>query len=93
MGLLPITLVKSWLAYVVYVSSSERTKLSPRSIMCVFLGYGVEHKGYRCYDPSTRRLYVSRHVSFLEDLPFFAHYRKPGELPPPDQYEITFLDL
>ncbi|XP_059454959.1 uncharacterized protein LOC132185165 [Corylus avellana] len=44
----------------------ERTKLEPRSRLCCFLGYGVEHKGYRCYDPVSRRLRISRHVVFWE---------------------------
>jgi hypothetical protein len=42
-------------------------KLSPRSIRCVFLGYSVDHKGYRCLDLLTNRLIVSQHVLFDED--------------------------
>lgn len=50
----------------------ERSKLSSRSAICVFLGYGEGQKGYRCFDPITQKLYVSRHVVFLEHIPFFS---------------------
>jgi hypothetical protein len=40
----------------------ERTKLEPRSRLCCFLGYGIEHK----YDPISKRLHISRHVTFWE---------------------------
>lgn len=50
----------------VLLQPHERTKLEPRARMCCFLGYGIEHKGYRCWDPLSRRLRVSRHVVFWE---------------------------
>jgi hypothetical protein len=51
----------------------ERSKLSSRSAICVFLGYGEGKKGYRCFDPITQKLYVSRHVVFLEHIPFIFY--------------------
>ena len=50
----------------------ERSKLTSRSALCVFLGYGEGQKGYRCFDPIHKKLYVSRHVVFLEHIPFFS---------------------
>jgi hypothetical protein len=50
----------------------ERSKLSSRSTICVFLGYDEGKKRYRCFDPITHKLYMSRHVVFLEYIPFFS---------------------
>ena len=50
----------------------ERNKLGSKSAICVFLGYGIGQKGYRCYDPVSQKLYVSRHVTFLEHIPFYS---------------------
>jgi hypothetical protein len=50
----------------------ERSKLSSRSAICVFLGYSEGKKGYCCFDPITQKLYVYRHVVFLEHIPFFS---------------------
>lgn len=48
----------------------DHTKLSVRSLLCVFLGYGVQPKMNRCYHPETGHLFISRHV-FLEKLPYY----------------------
>lgn len=42
------------------------SKLHPKSLSCVFLGYSLNHSGYRCLDPTTNRVYISRHVTFHE---------------------------
>ena len=41
-------------------------KLQPRSTLCVFLGYSISHKGYKCFHIPTGRTYISRDVIFLE---------------------------
>lgn len=41
-------------------------KLEPRSKKCVFLGYSLNYKGYKCLDYTTGRAYLSRHVVFDE---------------------------
>ncbi|KAJ3708372.1 hypothetical protein LUZ61_012077 [Rhynchospora tenuis] len=43
-------------------------KLQPRSVACVFIGYAMSQKGYKCYHPSTGRIFVSRHVIFNEQV-------------------------
>ncbi|CAJ2637857.1 unnamed protein product [Trifolium pratense] len=67
----------------------ERNKLSPRSTICVFLGYGAGQKGYRCYDPSSDKLYVSRHVVFLEHIPY---YSLSSDSHTPSRSELTNID-
>lgn len=40
------------------------SKLEPKSKYCVFLGYSLYHKGYKCLDLLSQILYISRHVTF-----------------------------
>jgi hypothetical protein len=41
-------------------------KLATHSLPCIFIGYLADSKGYRCYDPESRRVLTSRHVHFDE---------------------------
>jgi hypothetical protein len=40
----------------------NKHKLQPKSVPCIFLGYPFNSKGYTCLDPSSHRIYTSRHV-------------------------------
>ncbi|GFS40400.1 anaphase-promoting complex/cyclosome 2 [Actinidia rufa] len=73
----------------VFLPKKDRTKLSARCVLCVFLGYGIHQKGYRCYDPITKKLYVSRHVTFFERLPYFT---LPSKAAPVAKKDLIFLD-
>ncbi|XP_062100793.1 uncharacterized protein LOC133806717 [Humulus lupulus] len=46
-------------------------------------------KGYRCYDPVSQKLYVSRHVVFLEHIPF---YSIPSDTPNLHKSDLTRID-
>ncbi|WJZ95359.1 hypothetical protein VitviT2T_014135 [Vitis vinifera] len=61
----------------VLLQPHEHNKLEPRSRLCCFLGYGETQKGYRCYDPVSHRLRVSRNVVFWEHRLFveLSHFR------------------
>src|ERR1044072_1978245 len=52
-------------------------KLQPRSTMCVFLGYPLHHKGYKCFDLSRHKVTISRHVIFDETRFPFTHMHVP----------------
>ena len=54
-----------------YLRDYSKTKFDKKSYPCVFIGYSPLHKGYRCLQPETNRVYISRHVVFDENyLPF-----------------------
>jgi len=55
----------------IHVLKHQRSKLDPCAICCVFLGYGSHTKGYQCYDPFSRKIYVTIDETFLETEYFF----------------------
>ena len=56
----------------VLLQPHECKKLKLRARFCYFLEYGIEHKGYHCWDPLSKRLQISRHVTFWEHKMFLT---------------------
>ena len=53
-----------------HVDKTKRSKLQPRSIPVVFVGYAAEAKAWLVYDPvSSKKTHVSRDVTFHESVP------------------------
>ena len=50
----------------VHVPTKVISKLDRKAEKCVLAGYSEEQKGYRCYNPMTKKIVVSRDVIFDE---------------------------
>ena len=68
------------------------SKLDPRGLCYVFVGYSSTQKGYRCYHPPSRKFYVSADVVFNEAESYYASEVSPGTAPPTqEQVDLEFL--
>jgi hypothetical protein len=59
------------IAYV-HVPNEKRSKLDPKAEKCIFIRYSLEQKGYRCFNPSTRKLQVNKDVVFDEMVSWYS---------------------
>lgn len=55
----------------VFVPETQENKLELKSIKFMFIWYSSTQKGFKCYDPTTRRANVSRDVKFDEEKGLF----------------------
>lgn len=55
--------------YVAYacVPKEKRKKLDEKGAKYIFIGYNLESKAYRLYDPISKKIIISRDVEFLEN--------------------------
>ncbi|WJZ94353.1 hypothetical protein VitviT2T_013224 [Vitis vinifera] len=73
----------------VHLHKYQRTKLTSHALQCVFVGYALHKKGYRCYHPPTRQMYITMDVVFHEDSMYFS---SESELQGEYRKEIQTLD-
>ena len=69
--------------YFVREHSPSIGKLDPRALKCVFMGFSSSQQGYKCWRPSTKRMFVSMDT-FRESEPFY------GE---PTDLSLLFVEL
>ena len=56
----------------VHLHKRQCNKLTPRALPCVFLGYAAYQKGYLCYHPLRKRMFVTMDIVFHEDSMYFS---------------------
>ena len=49
-----------------YTWDTRQHKFDPKTVLYIFVGYSDKHKGYKCFHPSSRIFFISRHVVFDE---------------------------
>lgn len=42
----------------------NRNQLDFKSVACVFIGFSSKYKGFKCLDPKSGKIYISRNVKF-----------------------------
>ncbi|CAN6687056.1 unnamed protein product [Malus baccata var. baccata] len=81
----------------VHIHKIHRSKLDPCALRCVFVGFASQQKGYKCYHPETRHMYVTMDVTFSESEYFYSSIPSPsdhqGENTSGDQVDLGWLEV
>ncbi len=66
--------VFGYIAYVC-VPDEKRSKLDLKVEKCIFIGYFLEQKGYRCFNTFSQKLQMSRNVVFDEMVGWYSRLK------------------
>ena len=63
----------------IHIPNQKQQNLDPKSETCILVGYLLEQKGYKCFNPSTRKVWVSRDVVFDELVSWYTVDSTPSD--------------
>ena len=63
----------------VHIFNKNQFKLDPRVEKCIFIGYALNKKGYKCFNLKTGKTVVSMNITFMENQHFFQKISLSGE--------------
>ncbi|KAL0551185.1 hypothetical protein IC582_010271 [Cucumis melo] len=63
----------------VYNFGPNQTKFTPRAQACVFVGYLLHQRDYKCFHPPSRKYFVTMDVTFCENRSYFPVSHLQGE--------------
>jgi hypothetical protein len=69
---------------------SHNRELEPRATKCVFVGYAPTQKGYKCFVPISKKMFVIIDVTFFELHPYFTPHLQGGNQ---NKDSVVFHDL
>ena len=62
----------------IHIHSHNQGKLEPRATKCVFVGYAPTQKGYKCFEPISKKMFVTMDVTFFELHPYCTPHLQGG---------------
>ncbi|RVW36954.1 Retrovirus-related Pol polyprotein from transposon RE1 [Vitis vinifera] len=74
-----------------YTWDTRQHKFDPKTILCIFVGYSDKHKGYKCFHPSSKKFFISRHV-VIDELFFPYKNTQNQSMVPPTSHVISIFD-
>ncbi|KAM2769841.1 hypothetical protein PS2_012538 [Malus domestica] len=93
----PLQVLTVYVPAYVHIHKIHRSKLDPCALQCVFVGFVSQQKGYKCYHPKTRHMYVTMDVTFSKSEYFYSSIPSPsdhqGEKTSGDQVDLGWLEV